>query len=439
MPAGKKHLGIDDRRFIEASLTGGASFAFMSRRLGVAETTVSREVQRNMVGESLARYGSSTCDNEWRCEASGLCDPSCEGKCRECGKVNCARVCPAYSPRQCPRIERKPYVCNGCAAVHHGADCGFARRFYDSARAQAKAESRLSNARSGIDLTADELEAMVEVVRPLLAKGQSLEHIWATHPGEFPVTSRTFYTYIEDGILEIRNIDLPKKVRYKKRRKKKRAETSSNPAYDGRRHEDFQKLPEEARARAVEMDCVEGRQSDKKAILTLLFRHCNFQAMALLERHTRACVQEELDRIERAIGLEAFREHLGVILTDHGHEFNNFVDLEKSCTAEGERRCTIYYCDAMRSDQKGGCERNHVLMRSVVPKGRSVDGLDGEAVALMCSHVNSYARPVLGNRAPIDILAEEMPPGFFGAIGASKVEPDDIVLKPSLLDRWLGA
>lgn len=436
MPDGRRHLGLDDRRFIEASLAGGTSFTFMARRLGVAETTVSREVKRNMVEEDARRGGSRTCENEWRCEARGLCDPACAGLCRECGKVNCAKVCPEYVRRQCPRIARKPYVCNGCAAVQHGAECGFARRFYDAARAQAMSEARLSNARSGIDLTSDELVRMVEVVKPLLAKGQSLEHIWATHPGEFPVTSRTFYTYVEDGLLDICNMDLPKKVRYKKRRRK-RAEPSLNPIYDGRRYGDFNLLPAEARARAVEMDCVEGRQRDKKVILTMLFRHCNFQAMRLLPRHTRLCVQEALDGLERAIGLETFRDRLGLILTDHGHEFNNFIDLEKSCTAPGEKRCTIYYCDPMRSDQKGGCERNHVVLRQILPKGTSVDALDGEAVSLACSHINSYARPILGNRAPFDILAEEMPAEFFEFIGAARIEPEDIVLKPSLLSRWL--
>ena len=438
MQGKKRHLNNDDRRFIEVSLRGGVSFAFMAKKLGVHDTTITREIKRNMVEERSPKIGSSACENSWRCEARALCGQDCGSPCKDCAEIDCTLVCGAFARRTCPRTLRKPYVCNGCAAVQYGADCGFARRFYDAEIAQRMSDERLCTSRAGIGLTGEELEAMVDVVRPLLRKGQSLEHIWATHPGEFPVTARTFYKYIEDGLLDICNIELPKKVRYKKRRCK-RSEPSLNPLYDGRRYSDFDALAEAEKAKAVEMDCVESARGSSKVLLTLLFRSCNFQGAMLMPEHTRACVQDRLDSVEREIGLEAFREHLGVIVTDHGHESNNFNALEASCTAKGEKRCSIYYCDPNRPDQKGACERNHVLVRLVIPKKTSFEPLDDDAVALMCSHVNSYARPILGNRAPIEVAAEELPASLLRCFGAERIEPESIVLKPSLLSRWYGA
>lgn len=436
MPEGRSHLKREDRKFIEVSLRGGVSFAFMGRKLGVHESTISREIKRNMTIEKQPKGGIKSCENSWMCASQELCMAGCQNFCKECNKVDCTLLCPEFKRKICLKTQSKPYVCNGCTAVQYGFDCGYSRQFYDAELAQEKTERRLSLSRSGVDLTAEELQRMVDVVKPLLEKGQSLEHIWATHPGEFPVTSRTFYSYIEDGLLEIHNIDLPRKIRYKKR-KRKNVEPSLNPIYDGRRYADFQLLSENERAKAVEMDCVESARGSKKVILTLLFRHCNFQGMFLLQDHTRVCVQQVLDDIEHEIGLAAFKEHLGLILTDHGHEFNNYKELEKSCTEKGEKRCSVYYCDPNRPDQKGACERNHVLIRLILPKKTSFEPLDKEAISLVCSHVNSYARPILDNMAPIDVATKELPEELLGLLGVTKVKPEEIVLKPSLLLRWI--
>lgn len=39
------------------------------------------------------------------------------------------------------------------------------------------------------------------------------------HKDEFNVGKRTLYNYVEKGYLDIINLDLPRKVRYKKRKK----------------------------------------------------------------------------------------------------------------------------------------------------------------------------------------------------------------------------
>lgn len=55
----------------------------------------------------------------------------------------------------------------------------------------------------------------------------------------------------------------------------------------------------------------------------------------------------------------------------------------------------MFYCDPQRSDQKGGCEVTHEMIRRVLPKGTSFDALSQEDISLMMSHINSYNRKSL--------------------------------------------
>lgn len=46
-----------------------------------------------------------------------------------------------------------------------------------------------------------------------------MEHIYATHAEELGCSRRTAYTYIGNGVFDIMNLDLRRKVKYKKRKK----------------------------------------------------------------------------------------------------------------------------------------------------------------------------------------------------------------------------
>ena len=59
-----------------------------------------------------------------------------------------------------------------------------------------------------------------ELLSPLIQKGQSLSHIYATRSKKIGLSRRTIYNYIDNCIFDVRNIDLPRKVRYKKWKKK---------------------------------------------------------------------------------------------------------------------------------------------------------------------------------------------------------------------------
>ncbi len=83
-----------------------------------------------------------------------------------------------------------------------------------------------------------------------------------------------------------------------------------------------------------------------------------------------------------------FYEIFPVILTDNGGEFARVDDIEMDVRGESK----LFFCDPNRSDQKGRIEKNHTLIRDILPKGTSFDNLTQDDINLVCSHVNSVKR-----------------------------------------------
>ena len=125
-------------------------------------------------------------------------------------------VCRDFTEKVCDKLHHPPYVCNKC---HKRVHSKLAHHYYDPNYADLHSRKTRVLSREGIDITKTDLIVMVEKVKKYLAQGQSLEAIWATHKDEFPVSVRTFYRYIEKGYLGLCNLNLPKKVTYKIRKK----------------------------------------------------------------------------------------------------------------------------------------------------------------------------------------------------------------------------
>jgi len=431
-----RRLSWEDRAAIEAGLDDGCGLGEIAAAIGAAWSTVAREVKaaRTMdAGRHVPYPGPNTC--RWRggCAVTGLCGEGCAGgagRCEDCLDPGCNGVCGRFDPMgECTRLLGAPYVCNGCPSMPGG--CRWRMAFYVARLADARARELRSLPRRGISCTEEQAREMVAIVKPLLMQGQSLEHIWMTHGDSFPVGFRTFYRWIEIGLLEIINLHLPRKVRYRARRKAKPRAQRPRGALEGRTYEDFCGLPEEVQMSAVEMDCVEGRKGEAPAILTLILRRYGFQLMIRLEAQTKECVKAALDRVEELCGEELFRLLFATILTDKGGEFADPSLIEAG--VGGGRRCSVYYCDTSAAQQKGRAERNHAEIRRIIPKGTPITGLTEADVALACSHVNSYRRPSLGGASPYMLASQVLPEALLDAFGVTYVPPDDVVMRPSLL------
>lgn len=326
MPRGKKkHMDINDRIAIQRGLEEGRSLSSIAREIGVAASTVCREVRANRTMDYRGKRIWNPCSKKRGCTVRNVCG-GCElARCASCRRVRCWEACGQYEENRCDVIERAPYICGDC---HRFANCGFVRASYSAVEAQLSYEKRLVETREGISITPAQLESLVELVRTRLRQGWSIEAIWAVHGDRLPVSARTMYKYVEAGLLGLANIDLPRKVRYKPRR----AVSGSRPIdRDGRSYSDFLDLPLKTRQRAVQMDTVIGRRGDFKCILTLHFPAIEFQVMILLDDHDCEAVVGALDWIEAILGTAEFARLFGTILTDRGIEFCDFEAIERSC------------------------------------------------------------------------------------------------------------
>lgn len=116
------------------------------------------------------------------------------------------------------KTERAPFVCDSCSEKNKKA-CKYNKFYYLAEKADAKAKKVRSESREGIRLSQEELQTLDEILSPLIRQGQPLSHICNTHGDEIKVSERSIYNYIDAGELTISNLDLRRKVKYKKRRK----------------------------------------------------------------------------------------------------------------------------------------------------------------------------------------------------------------------------
>jgi IS30 family transposase len=200
----------------------------------------------------------------------------------------------------------------------------------------------------------------------------------------------------------------------------------------GRTYADFQAfLATAPDIRVVEMDSVIGRVGGK-VLLTLMFRDCGLMLAFLRDRNDSQSVIDSFARLWTLAGADLFRRLFPVLLTDNGSEFSNPCALEN--TPDGTARTRLFYCDPCASWQKGRVERNHEFLRLVLPGGTSFDGLTQARVNTMLSHINSYSRPALNDKAPFDLFAFTYGKNLLTQLGLQRIPADRIVLKPSLIE-----
>lgn len=441
MPNGNKcHMDIVDRRVIGDGLRDGLSAREIARRVGCAPSTIVREVRNNRivrVPRKKSYDNRRLCEGYDDCQRGGDVCAVCASKlttCKKCRARVCTDACPDYVMRMCPKTSSWPYVCP--SECTRRRVCNFPKCSYDARAAQDAHDERLVETRRGIDLDEAQLAHLMGIVDPLVRKGQSFAAIWAEHADELPVCERTMYNYVERGDVPLAAIELPRKVRMKARKRKEKAPAGRGRIdRTGRTYDDFLALPEGDRDRVVMGDSVEGLEANRRRLLSLHWKRLVFQMYFPQPGGESDCVVAELDRIEKVLGGPgAFEAVLGILLVDRGREFDDWEGMETSCLIEGARRCRVFYCDAMNSNQKSQCERNHEELRRILPKGRSnFDALGCRDAALACSHVNSYPRPALGGARPYDLARVVLPDDLLDAYGVVRIEPDEVTLSPRLL------
>lgn len=290
---------------------------------------------------------------------------------------------------------------------------------------------RLVGAREGISLSKKQLHTLDSVVRPLVAQGQSPYMILAAHP-ELGIFVNTLYRYISQGVLLTRDIDLKRKVKFKPS-KVHNTQIKNRQVFISRTYQDF-KTSHADEMDFVEMDTVKSAKGSDKCILTFYFPETELLYAHLLERCTPGAVRAVFDKLQARLGdAYDFACLFPVILTDRGVEFGDPDGLETS--PEGIARTSLYYCDPMRSSQKGGIENVHTMLRMVIPKRTVFTGLTQWDIRRCSDHVNNAPRKALNGSTPYleayKLYGEEI----MKALQLRYIAPDEVTLTPKLLKR----
>ena len=382
-----KHLTLSDRNDIQLGLERGETFKAIGQLILKDPTTVSKEVKRNK------QIRDSTSNN-----------------------------------LPCPLLDKAPFVCNGCSKRRQ--NCGYQKIFYLAKQAQKQYEQTLVESREGTPLNSKTFWDMDKVISDGVKKGQHIYHILKTH--NLDVSSSTVYRHIRKGYLSIAPIDLVRAVKFKERKKSK-LPSIPKEAKEGRSYEDFQNyLTLNQLESWLEMDTVMGRMGGK-VLLTFNLSFCNFIFARLLNNKTALEVTKHLYDIKNTLHQadKDFFHLFPVILTDNGGEFARVDDIEMDVRGESK----LFFCDPNRSDQKGRIEKNHTLIRDILPKGTSFNNLTQEDINLVCSHVNSVKRAALNGKSAYELFAftygEEIPK----LLGISKIPAEDVCQSSKLLQH----
>jgi len=429
-----KHLSDTLRLEIEHGLKEGHSLKQIARKIGKHHSTVAREIKARSIPSDKGAAGRITnrCVHRKTCPKIQLCMdlPDCVRKCAACKWCNLK--CAQFKEEKCANLQEPPYVCNGCKQEQ---ECVLKKRFYIHTPAHKNYREILETSREGVNLTQEELMGLDALVSPLVARGQSIHHILVNNPNRFNIHEKTLYRYIAGGLLRAKNGDMPRVCRFKPRKTKPLEHKVDTKCRVGRTFGDYKAfMIENPGTPVVEMDSVIGRVGGK-CLLTLQFVQTGFMLAFLRERNDAQSVIDVFNAIwEEVEGLQPglFKRLFPVLLTDNGSEFSNPLALEFA--PDGTQRTRVFYCDPGASWQKAHVENNHVFVRLVCPKGTSFDALSQAEVNTALSHINSYSRLVLNDKAPMELFTLLFGDALPARLGLRRIPSNAILLKPSLLD-----
>ena len=391
-----KHLSFEDRCVIEEFLNHGYNFTQIANRISKYRTTIARDVRKH-------RYLRTTnsCNNQ-----------------------------------PCCFEDKPPYVCNGCSKF---TSCKKIRYSYSHDIAYNEYKQNLINTRANLRITKEEIALINDTISPLMInKHHSVNHVYISHPELLPFSKSTFYKYIDLGILNVRNIDLNRKVKFKVKKEydymRNKVDTKIKI---GRFYSDFKNYIEfNPNCSIVEMDTVIGTRGGKggKCMLTLLFRKYNFMLIYLLPYKQSKYVNAVFNILKKRLGDNEFKRLFEVILTDNGTEFADPESIEFNFDT-GEKLVNVFYCDPNCSWQKGSIEKNHEYIRYILPKGTSFAGLSQNDCYLIASHINSVPRLSLNNSTPYDEIKNFLGQENLDKFYIKKIDYDDIDLTIRLLKK----
>ncbi|QAA33699.1 IS30 family transposase [Clostridium manihotivorum] len=209
------------------------------------------------------------------------------------------------------------------------------------------------------------------------------------------VCTKTLYNYIDLGLLEVKNADLPMKLRrntkstrVKEHKKKLGSSISDRPVEINARNEFGH----------WEIDTVIGEKSNNdNVLLTIVERKTRYAMVVDIASKTAEDVTDALNRVRSLFG-DQFSQVFKTITGDNGSEFANLS------TLENETDTKVYFTHPYSSFEKGTNERHNGLIRRFIPKGNRISNYTSDDIAFIEEWMNTLPRRILNYKTPEELF-----------------------------------
>lgn len=313
-----KHLSEAERGEIEAYLSIGLKPAEIARRLGRNRSTITREINRGSITQVKKVNGQKVYYQHYYADAAH-------------NRYRHAREASYYLKLD-------------------SVSDDFLRAFTEAMREKPRVHS---------------VDTFVHTYR--------LQHVDAVVP-----STKMLYNYINQGLLKIKVIDLPRAVRIRKNFTKR-------PSTKKHLGKSIEERPEEinnrSRFRDWEIDSVMGGKTiGEPSILTLVERETRYAV-------TKKLVEKKAEYVNQAV-LECMKLYpIKAITADNGNEFSSLSKIEG---------LDVYFAHAYSSYERGTNENFNGLLREFIPKGCSLKELNQNLLEDYTKSINERPRRIHG-------------------------------------------
>jgi len=340
----REHLNYEERKTIERMLREGANKTQIGRAILRDTSTIKREVKRGSVEQR----------------------------------------------RQNPYVSRNPKVPYYLEEKVYFADVG--QRVYEEHRLNCGAKNKVVACGDLVSFVERKVLGP-EKWSPDAAIGYAKVNNF--FPGQ-EISTKTFYNWIDDGLVKIKNIDLLLKVRRKPRSPRKERKKVLGKSIEER--------PAAVETREEfghwEGDGIVGKGGHGQ-LITLVERKLGIGLLFDAGSRDSSRIVDIMDSLEQQYG-----GHFPTIFKTV--TFDNGSEVADSAAMERDGRTKAYYAHPYSSFERGTNENWNGIVRRFIPKGKSFDLLTDKDLQRINHYINTLPRKRFGYRTPLDLWNEQM-------------------------------
>lgn len=340
----RKHLNEAERQAIERMLREGASKGEIARALYRDKSTIKREIRRGSVKQR----------------------------------------------RQNPYTSRNPNVPDYIEENAYFSDVG--QRVYKEHKQKSGAKNKVIACAKLVEFVEGKILGP-EKWSPDAAIGYAITNNLCL---EEKFCTKTFYNWVNDGLVRVKNLDLLLKVRRRpssprQERKKKLGKSIEERPASVETREEFGHW---------EGDGIVGK-NQQGHLITLVERKLGVGLLFNVGSKECDRMVGVLDGLQRQYG-QNFSKIFRTITLDNGPEFSD------SAAMEQDGRTQVYYAHPYSSYERGTNENWNGIVRRFIPKGSCFESFTDKDMQRINHYINTLPRKRFNYRTPLDLWHEHL-------------------------------